>query len=207
MKKELLIFGKISIGNEIFEVADSHYKNSYDHIQTLLFNESFIEENNLSEKINNNNYELNYIIGFTDINKRIECVDRLSQISNFKPATVINPAAYIAKSAVIGKGCYIGANASISTNAVINDHVIINLNSSIGHDVKLEEHVIVMPGARISGNVLVGEGSLIGANAFIYQKVIVGKNNLIDALTYVKNDLPENMVSTSRNTKTFKRVL
>jgi sugar O-acyltransferase (sialic acid O-acetyltransferase NeuD family) len=205
--KELLIFGTVSVGHEIYEVVQRHYKNEFHSVHKILFNENFKNENGLKDKLNNSAYELFYIIGFSDIEQRKKCVKELSVFTNLEPATIINPTAYIAESAVIGKGCYIAANASISSDAVIGNHVIINLNASVGHDVQAEDYVIIMPGARISGNVKIGEGSLIGANAFIYQKVNIGRNNLIDALTYIKSDLPQNMLSTSRETKTFKRVL
>ena len=205
-KKKLLIFGKISTGAEIYEIVTSHYSNDYDSIEMILFNDNFIEEFDLKEKLDNPAYTLNYIIGFSDYQQRVKCVNTMNTFSNTKAVSIINPTAYIAKSAKIGDGCYIGANATISTNAVIKNHASINLNVSIGHDAVINEHVLILPGVRISGHVNVGEGTLIGANAFVHQKVTIGKENLIDALTYVRNDLPDRMVSSSRSAKPFKRL-
>ncbi|MGE0636640.1 MAG: DapH/DapD/GlmU-related protein [Bacteroidia bacterium] len=205
-RNELLIFGKISTGLEIFEIVNTHFPDRFNQVNMTLFNETFISDNNLENKINQSDYIINYIIGFSDTKQRKKCAEAMSLYSNFIPVSIISPAAYIAKSAKIGDGCYIGANATISTNAVINDHCSINLNVTIGHDSELEENVVVLPGARISGNVKIGEGTLVGANAFIHQGVTVGKENLIDALTYVHDNLEDRMISSSRNTKTFKRV-
>ncbi len=204
--RELLVFGKISSGLEIYEVACTHFQNEFDKIQAVLFNETFIADNKLENKINNPDYIVKYIIGFSDVAQRKKCVEAMKQYSNFEPVSIINPHAYIAQSAKIGKGCYVGANSTVSTNAVLNDHVFINLNATVGHDSILEDHVIVSPGARISGNVKIGEGSLIGAGCFIHQGVTLGKENMVDALTYVRNDLPEKMVSSSRSPKPFKRL-
>lgn len=204
--KELIIFGKVSSGLEIYEVAETHYKNDFEYITTSLFNDTFINDNKLDNKLNNPDYEINYIIGFSDFKQRKKCVEFMSRYSNVIAASIINPTAYIAKSAKIGNGCYVGANSTVSTNAVLNEHVFINLNATVGHDSILEEHVIVSPGARISGNVKIGEGSLIGAGCFIHQGVTLGKENMVDALTYVRNDLPDRMVSSSRSPKPFKRL-
>ncbi len=203
---ELLIFGKISTGLEIFEVINTHFPEMFQKVRMILFNETFITDNNLENKINQPTHIINYIIGFSDLKQRKKCAEDLNKYSNFIPVSIINPTAYIAKSVKMGLGCYVGANATISTNAVIKDHCSINLNATIGHDAELDEHVLVLPGARISGNCKIGEGTLIGANAFIHQGVSVGKENLIDALTYVHDNLPDRMISSSRNTKTFKRV-
>lgn len=204
--RELLVFGKISSGLEIYEVACTHFQNDFDVIKTALFNETFITDNDLENKINNPDYRINYIIGFSDFAQRKKCVEAMKLYSNVEPVSIINPYAYIAKSATIGKGCYVGANSTVSTNAILNDHVFINLNVTVGHDSVLDEHVIVSPGARISGNVKIGEGSLIGAGCFIHQGVTLGKENMVDALTYVRNDLPERMVSSARSPKPFKRL-
>ncbi len=203
---ELLIFGKISTGLEIFELVNTHFPEMYQSVRMVLFNETFIIDNQLENKINQPKYEINYIIGFSDYEQRKKCSEGLKKYSNFNPVSIINPTAYIAKSAKIGLGCYIGANATISSNAELKNHCSINLNATIGHDAELDEHVVVLPGARISGNVKIGEGTLVGANAFIHQGVSVGKENLIDALTYIHDDLPDRMISSSRNTKTFRRV-
>jgi len=205
-RNKLFIFGKISTGLEIFEIVSTHFHDKFDQVKMVLFNETFISDNKLENIINQPDYIINYIIGFSDSKQRKKCAEAMSQYSNFIPVSIISPAAYIAKSAKIGAGCYIGANATISTNAIIKNHCSINLNATIGHDSELEENVVVLPGARISGNVKIGESTLVGANAFIHQGVTVGKENLIDALTYVHDNLPDRMISSSRNTKIFKRI-
>ncbi|NMC13438.1 MAG: hypothetical protein GYA34_11225 [Chloroflexi bacterium] len=205
INKDLVIFGNKSTALEIFEIACAFYKTEFDHIQMVFWKDDFINEDFFKHKINKEDHEINYIIGFADYLLREKCLDSIKKYSNFKPKSIINPSSYIAPSAIIGKGCYIGANVSISSNAILENFVIINLNASIGHDALIKKNSIILPGARISGHVTIGEGTLVGSNAFIYQGVKVGRENLIDALTYIHDDLPERMISSSRNTRIFKR--
>ena len=65
--------------------------------------------------------------------------------------------------------------------------------------------MVLLPGAAVSGDVQIGEGTLVGSNAFIFQGCKIGKMNQVDALTYIRKDLPDYMLSSSRKTKTIKR--
>lgn len=205
--RELIVFGTESTSLEIYEVADFFYQDIFDNICMLFFSEDMFEEEVLRNKVNNKAFEIKYIMGFTNYNLRKKCLEMMKAFSNFEPFTVVNSTAYIARSAIVGNGCYIAANVSISSQAVIEDHCIINLNASVGHGALIKEHVTVLPGARVGGKVVVGKRSLIGSNAFIGQNVNVGNDNVIDALTYIHDDLPEKRISSSRKTKTFKRVM
>lgn len=204
---ELVIFGNISTALEISEIVTEHNNGFFNKIQMLYFDDNFLKNGELLDKVNNSSYNIYYIISFNIYDIKLKCLSSIEGFTNFIPYTVINPSAYISPSAKIGSGCYIAANSSISTNAVIQDHCQVNLNASVGHDSFIEKHCAILPGARVSGNVKIGEGTLVGANAFIYQDITVGKHNLIDALTYIHDNLPDKMISSSRNTRTFKRVM
>ena len=204
MKKELIIFGNQSTSLEIYDIVREHYP-EYDECRMTYFSEDFIEKENLTEKTQNSDWQLDYIIGFADYDLRLRCEKVVEASGNFSAATIINPSAYVAKTATIAKGSYIAANVTISSNATIQEHVIVNYNASIGHDAVIGKHSSINPGARVSGNVIIGEGCLIGANAFLFQNIKLGNGNLVDALTYIRRSLPEQMISTSRKTMTVKR--
>ena len=67
---ELLIFGKISTGLEIFEVVNTHFPERFQNVRMVLFNETFISDNQLENKINQAEHTINYIIGFSDFEQR-----------------------------------------------------------------------------------------------------------------------------------------
>lgn len=203
-KCELIIFGLNNMANEIFETAKDNYSTKFNKIRLVYFNDNFIKDLKLSNKINISGYTIYYIIGFGGLNRRL-CIEKIKKYKNFIPFTIIHPSAIIAKSAKIGKGCYIHPNTTISTNAKIGNHCVINYNASIGHDSNISDNVLVQPGARVSGNCKIGRDTLIGSNSFIFQKIKIGKECLIDALTYVHDDLPSRTILSTRYSKPTKR--
>ncbi|MFA5879710.1 MAG: acetyltransferase [Candidatus Margulisiibacteriota bacterium] len=203
-KCELIIFGLNNMATEIFETAKEYYPKKFSKIRLVYFNDKFIKEQKLSDKINKKKYTIYYIIGFGGTNRK-SCLDFMKKYKNFVPFTIIHPSAVIAKSAKIGKGCFIHPNTTISTNANIGNHCVINYNASIGHDSIIFDNVLVQPGARVSGNCKIGRDTLIGSNSFIFQKITIGKGCLIDALTYIHDDLPDEMIVSTRHIKPIKR--
>jgi carbonic anhydrase/acetyltransferase-like protein (isoleucine patch superfamily) len=201
---ELIIFGINNMAIEIKEVASVYYSKNFSNIRMVYFNDSFIKDNNLEDKINRNDYIIYFIIGFGGSNRK-ECFETVKKYSNFIPFSIVHPSAVILRTATIGRGCFVQPNTTISSNVIIGDHCIINYNVSIGHDSIISDNVLVQPGARISGNCIVGAGTLIGSNSFVYQNVKVGKGCLVDALTYIHEDLQDNMIVSSRYDKSISR--
>lgn len=203
-KYELIIFGLNNMATEILETAKENYSEKFNKIRLVYFNENFIKDLKLSDKINLTGYKIYYIIGFGGLNRRL-CIEEIKKYKNFIPFTIVHPSAVIARSAKIGKGCFIHPNTTISTNTKIGNHCVINYNASIGHDSIISDNVLVQPGARVSGNCKIGRDTLLGSNSFIFQKIKIGKECLIDALTYVHNDLPNRTILSTRYSKPIKR--
>lgn len=204
-KKELIIFGSSGTASEIIDLVRMYYSDNFDKFYVVYFDDAFRENISIKEKINNPVYQLYYVLGFADVSLRRRCVSKMAAINNIKPFTIINPTAFIADSSLIGEGVYVAGNASISSEVKLCDFSLVSFNASIGHQSIIEEYCVVLAGARVSGNVKLGAGSLVGSNAFIFQGLSIGADNLIDAMTYIKQDLPEGMLSFARNTKTIKR--
>ena len=149
---------------------------------------------------------LGYIISMSNQAVRRDCLEIAARFG-MNPTSVIHPNAFISDSARLGEGIYVAANCAVSTAAQIASHVVVNFNVTVGHDSTVGSHTFLNPGARISGHAAIGDRVLIGSNAFVYQGVNVGDDCRVDALTYVDRDLPPNSICTSRESKTFKRVV
>ena len=115
-----------------------------------------------------------------------------------KPATIIDPDAFIDSSATIEPGCFIAAHCVVSSKARLGRHCVVHFNSTVGHNSVVGEFSSILPGARLSGFVETESGVMIGSNAFIFQGVKIGRDAKIDALTYVREDVPERRVVSTR---------
>jgi tetrahydrodipicolinate N-succinyltransferase len=208
--KILLIFGKTSTGIEIYEVARRYYNFIFDDILCVIGDHELkdgtnqIFDSELNGVCKNNN--CCYIISFSNNSLRLKTENYMSDL-DVPPFSIIHPSAIVSDSARVAPGNYIAANVVISSFAKLLGSNIINYNSTIGHHSIINGHCIINPGARISGNVNLGSSCLIGSNAFLFQGISIGKNCIIDALTYIDKDLPERMIASGKNTKTFKRVI
>lgn len=134
---ELLIFGVKNMAVEIFEVASLYYPKKFGKVRMVYFSETFIQDNDLEDKVNRPDYTIFFIIGFGGKN-RTECIEALKKYSNFKAFSIIHPSAIISPSAKIGDGSFIQPNVTISTNAQLGCHCLVNYNASVGHDAILE---------------------------------------------------------------------
>jgi UDP-3-O-[3-hydroxymyristoyl] glucosamine N-acyltransferase len=208
--KSLLIFGKESTGIEINEVARRYYNFYFDSILFVIGDHevkndsSHIFDSELKDFCKSN--DCYYIISFSNSSLRIKMEEIMNKLS-ISPFSIISPYAIVSDTAKVDQGNYIAANVVISAHARLIGSNIINYNSTIGHHSIVNGHCIINPGARISGNVNLGESCLVGSNAFLFQGLSIGKNCIIDALTYIEKDLPDNMIASSKNTKTFKKVV
>lgn len=203
-QNELIIFGVKNMALEIQEIALSFYQETFSKVSCVYFSEDFVEKNNLVEKIKNDESGLYFNIGFGGTNKKA-CMEFLKKYPNIKPFTIIHPTAVIAPSAQIGQGCFIQPNVTVSSKVVLGDFCVLNYNVSVGHDSILSDNVMVQPGARVSGNCFVGENSMIGSNSFVYQNTKIGKDVLVDAMTYVHDDLADNLIVSSRYPRAISR--
>ena len=210
MSHILLIFGGKSTALEIREVINSFFATSYKKVLLVIPDNEIVNEKldyilnkDLLAFVRENNCK--YIVGFSNQEGR-ERVQKEMLILNVDPVNVIHPNAIISESVELGLGNYIAAGSIVSYNAKILDHCIINYHVSIGHDALIKTNSVILPGSRISGNVIVGERVLIGANSFIFQGKSIGNDCIIDAMTYVKDDLEDFHICSSRTFKKFKRV-
>ena len=187
----LIVFGD-STANEIIPVAKVCFGDRLEHVRRVFFDaESDVGQENL-QWIKQHS-QVHYICGIVDIKLRMQVQEFASQ-HGLLPISVIDPTAVVAQSATVGQGCFIAAYAVISENATIGDFSIVHFHCSIGHDAKLGKNCTVLPGARVSGDVKFGDGVLLGSNSFVFQGVTIGSFTQVDALTYVRRDLPANML-------------
>ena len=128
-------------------------------------------------------------IGASKTRKRV--VEKLSQGSNIKFATVIDPSVICSERVTIGNGTIICAGTIITVDISIGSHVIINLDCTIGHDDSICDYVTLYPSVNVSGNVNLGECVEIGTGTQIIQGKNVGKESIVGAGAVVVRDIPE----------------
>lgn len=203
MGKILYIIGGSSTALEMRETAELYYSDLYSSIINVIGDNEdepsdidFITDADFMRKVESKQ-SFCYILGFTIKKLRKKYLNLLDS-NIYQQVSIIHQQAYISKTAVIGEGSYIAANAIVSTNAQIGKRSIINYQCMIGHDCSIGDDCIFNPGAKISGRVKIGEKCLIGSNSFIYQGTTIGQNSIIDALTYVKSNIDENSICSSR---------
>ena len=196
MKKSgLIIFGSQGSALELEDYITDLRPNEFDFVRRVFIEDNLVEKNNLAQYLENPDFKLSYIFGVMDYEWRKNALDQIAEFSQFKPYSFIHPSSFVAKSATIGKGVFIHANVTVSAECIIQDHVLLHMNSSVGHHAEIAEHATLLPGVRVSGNVNVGKRSIIGSNSVIFQGVKIGDDNRIDCLSYIKKDLPENMIT------------
>lgn len=195
MSRLLIIFGD-NTADEIHAVAAEFYSGEFDQISKAYFSPDS-NPDEIANEYSGAFSEVFFCIGVVEdrLRKRIQ---EVALKNNFKPFSIVHPSASIANSAQIGNGCFIAPQSIVSVRAVVGDYSILHFHSSVGHDAKLGMNVTVLPGARVSGEVQLGDFVLVGSNAFIFQGVKIGAGTQIDALTYVRHDVPTNMVISCR---------
>ena len=196
MKKTgLIIFGSKGSALELEDYINALLPNEFGFVRRVFIEDDLIAKNNLFNFLDDTEYTLSYIFGVMDYGWRKKALDQISKYANFTPYSFIHPSAFVANTASIGKGVFIHANVTVSTECVIEDHALLHMNSSVGHHSKISSHATLLPGVRISGNVTVGQRCIIGSNSVVFQGVKIGDDNRVDCLSYIKSDLPENMIT------------
>lgn len=196
MKKNgLIIFGSKGSALELEDYITSLLPNEFGFVRRVFIEDNIVAKNNLEPYLSDPDFTLKYIFGVMDYDWRVKALNQLADYPQITPYSFIHPSAFVAKTAVIGKGVFIHANVTVSTECIIHDHVLLHMNSSVGHHSQIHSHATLLPGVRVSGNVTVGKRSIIGSNSVIFQGVKIGDDNRVDCLSYIKSDLPENMIT------------
>lgn len=195
MPQALIVFGN-QTADEIVDAANEVYGDQFDTIRKFVFHKN-IESDPEYNKFVKAHSNLSYIIGMIDMRLKPK-VQVFAEQSNLAPVSIVHPTAYVAPSAIIGNGVFVAPQAVISVNAQVEDHSLIHIHSSVGHDCKIGKFCAILPGARVSGNVTLGNSVMIGSGAFIFQGVKIGQQAQVDALTYVRHDVTEKRLISSR---------
>lgn len=99
----------------------------------------------------------------------------------------------------IGEDVWIGSNCTIDRgrwrHTAVKRGVKIDSNTHIGHNVIINPDSIIGSCCLLGGSCEIGEGSEIWSHVTIHQGVKVGKNCVVGANTYLRHDLPDNMVA------------
>lgn len=198
-KRSLLIIGGSSTALEIRECVDSFYKNKFSEIFNVIGDneettiQNVIRDSELDVFLSNN-YDISYILGFTNQNLRHYFTEKLS---NAHLVSIMHPTSFIYPTAKIKEGTYIGPGVVVSSNAIVGMRCLINIGVSVGHDAIIGNDCIINPGVRISGFCNIGDRTLIGANSFVFQSKRIGMDCSIDAMTYIDRDIEDKKLCTS----------
>ena len=84
--------------------------------------------------------------------------------------------------------------ATVSVGSRIEEGAIIYPYGGIGHDVVIGRYAFVSAHCALS-NAVVGDYTFIGLNSMVGEGVTIGKNCIIGANSYVKHDLPDNVIA------------
>ena len=198
----LIVFGKRT-AEEVREVALARRQRRFDRVEAVYFREELAEEPDFL-RWKSEFESVHYHVAVIDSQVRRAAV-AFAQRQGLVACSVIAESASVATSAKIGEGCFVGPQAVVSSHAVLGRHAIVHLHASVGHDAVIGDHCAVLPGARVSGNVRLGEAVLVGSNSVVFQGVTVGDRTQIDALTYVRRDVGEGMLISSRLPKPVRR--
>lgn len=200
-KSNLLIFGQESTSKEIRECIFNYYPERYNEVIMVIGDDDSPCFHSIHDKdLENYIIEhplITYIIGFSNLKLRHKIQSKFREVG-INATNIIHPSAVIAPSVKIGLGNYIGANSVLSTEVTIGNDNIINLLVSVGHDTHIGSNCIINPASNISGNCKIGDNTIIGSNSFIFQGTRIGNNCTIDALTYVRRDIDDNRLCSSR---------
>lgn len=148
-----------------------------------------------------NNDDKNYILGFGDIEARIDFVKKHSYLSY---ETLIDKRS-IVNNNEIGEGTVVMPSAVLNHDCIIGKHVIINTAVIVEHDCVVSDFCHISPNATLSGGVEVGEGSWVGVGAVIKDHVKIGKNVIVGAGAVVISDIPDDSIVVGNPAKIIKK--
>lgn len=113
-----------------------------------------------------------------------------------QPANYISPHALLNETlcSIHGTNTVIMDYVHISAGSVIDEGATIYSHTSIAHDVIVKKYAFVSAYCAIS-NSEIGEYTFVGLNTMIGPGVRIGKNCVIGANSYVKHNLPDNVIA------------
>ncbi|GAA0134428.1 hypothetical protein YSY43_12680 [Paenibacillus sp. YSY-4.3] len=104
--------------------------------------------------------------------------------------SLVHPSVYVPRNSRLGINSILCAGSIISINVQVGNFVIINTNVTLAHDVSVSDYCTISPGVNISGHVSVEEGVFIGTGSAIREKVSIGAWSTVGGGSFVKSDVP-----------------
>lgn len=112
------------------------------------------------------------------------------------------PASFISKTALVNTDLSNISNsnaivmdfAHVSAGSILEEGSVVYSYTAIAHDVTIGKYAFMSAKCAIS-NSTVGDFTFVGLNTMIGPGVSIGKNCIVGANSYVKNDLPDNVVA------------
>ena len=155
----------------------------------------FIDDN----KINDSNYNLNFLGDINDLEHLIDCglkniilgigfINDLKKrekifesiYSKLNIPSIIHPSAIIEDSAIVNNGCQIMAGAIIGSNVIVGENCIINSGAIVSHNVIIDKTTHITPGATIAGHVSIGKRVTVGMCATVYIGLSISNDTVIN---------------------------
>lgn len=126
-----------------------------------------------------------------NVNARKKIVERVSEYSNVRFATIIDPSVLYSDTAVFGEGSILVYTSVFTTNVTIGKHVIIDAGTTVGHDAVVGDFVTVYPSTNVSGSVQIGDMCEIGMGTRIVQGKSIVAHTITGAGAVVVKDIAE----------------
>lgn len=183
---DINVFG----GGQIFYQAKPLLNNE-NIIITNVFDDGFKEEKYNINRVNKENINLLYCVGYKNMKTRYKRYKEIKKLG-------VSFISFIANNAIISSETNIGNGTIINQGVIIDNYVtvgecsFINIGSTISHHSKIGNNVFIAPGVSIAGYVNVNEGVFIGTNATIIDCINIGENATIAAGAVVIKDVPSN---------------
>jgi acetyltransferase-like isoleucine patch superfamily enzyme len=121
------------------------------------------------------------------------------------------PSKFMSKSAILNVDlCTISDHnviimdfAHVSAGSIIEEGATIYSYTAIAHDVRIGRYAFISAFCAVS-NTTIGDYTFVGLNTMIGPGVKIGKNCIIGANSYVKNNLPDNVIAVGSPAKIIK---
>ncbi len=103
------------------------------------------------------------------------------------------------KTIIIGDDNFIASCTNIDQgvyeNTIIGNRNIIDSHVHISHDVIIGNDCEIDTGAILLGHVILGDNVRICSGAIIHQKVTIGNGSVLGANSYLRHDLPNEVIA------------
>ncbi len=132
-------------------------------------------------------------IGYTEMNKRRECVVKELKGKGYGFYSFIHPSVHLYGNK-IGEGNIILEETTICMNSSIGSYNIIFNNCAISHDVTIGDYNHFSPAVAVSGCVKIGNYCFLGTNSTIKNEITIADLTLVGAGAYVRKSTQEESV-------------